>query len=34
MTTAAVGILKAVRCGDKSKINRITKVRCVSIGEG
>ncbi|XP_032781294.2 uncharacterized protein LOC116919422 isoform X1 [Daphnia magna] len=25
MTTAAVGILKAVRCGDKSKINRITK---------
>lgn len=26
MTTAAVGILKAVRCGDKSKINRITKV--------
>ena len=26
MTTGAVGILKAVRCGDQSKQNRITKV--------
>jgi len=25
MTTGAVGILKAVRCGEKSKLNRITK---------
>ena len=27
MTTGAVGILKAVRCGEKTKVNRITKVR-------
>ena len=26
MTTGAVGILKAVRCGDEKKPNRVTKV--------
>lgn len=31
MTTAAVGILKAVNCGEKPKYNRITKVGATSV---